>query len=146
MTEIFDSEHCEKSNIAALASSFMAVMTTSLALAYVATGIVAFFIFYRLFCAPLAKVPGPRITAITGVYVMYHEFRGNRTLILDRLHAQYGPVVRVSPTEVSFNDTEALKQIYGIKSNYSKSRFYDMFVYYNERNTFTSLGRGDVSA
>lgn len=75
---------------------------------------------------------------------MYHEFKGDRTITIHRLHEQYGPVVRISPNEVSFNNQDALKEIYGIKSEYSKGDFYELFVYYNERNTFTSLGKSEV--
>lgn len=105
----------------------------------------AAFPIYRLFFAPLSHIPGPKITALTCLWVIYHEFKGDRTLQLDRLHQQYGPVVRVSPGEVSFNCYEALKEIYGVQSKFSKSSFYDMFVYYNERNTFTSLDKAAVS-
>ncbi|KAK5239073.1 hypothetical protein LTR40_014891, partial [Exophiala xenobiotica] len=72
---------------------------------------------------------------------MYHEFKGDRTVVIDQLHSRYGPVVRVSPDEVSFNNYEGLREIYGIKSTFSKSSFYDLFVYYNTRNTFTSLDK-----
>lgn len=104
------------------------------------------FSIYRLFFASLAKLPGPKITALTQLWVMYHEFKGDRTVKLDELHRKYGPVVRVSPSEVSFNSQEALREIYGASSTYSKSHFYDMFIYYNERNTFTSLSKGDHSS
>ncbi|KAK5461302.1 hypothetical protein LTS15_003365 [Exophiala xenobiotica] len=127
----------------AVATTFARLLQSPTALAGLAAGLAVVILGYRLFFAPLSKIPGPWITAITSLWVMYHEFRGDRTVTLDQLHAKYGPVVRVSPTEASFNDGDALKEIYGIKSSYSKSHFYDMFVYYNERNTFTSLNRAD---
>lgn len=99
---------------------------------------------YRLFFAPISKIPGPKLTAVTQLWLMYHEFRGDRTVQIDNLHSRYGPVVRVSPSEVSFNNYEGLKEIYGIKSTFSKSSFYDLFIYYNERNTFTSLDKPNV--
>jgi hypothetical protein len=99
---------------------------------------------YRLFFSPLSKIPGPKLTAVTQLWVMYHEFKGDRTVQIDKLHSQYGPVVRVSPSEVSFNNHESLRDIYGIKSTFSKSSFYDLFIYYNERNTFTSLDKPNV--
>jgi hypothetical protein len=99
---------------------------------------------YRLFFSPLSKIPGPKLTALTQLWVMYHEFKGDRTVQIDKLHTQYGPVVRVSPSEVSFNNHQSLRDIYGIKSTFSKSSFYDLFIYYNERNTFTSLDKPNV--
>ncbi|KIX02853.1 uncharacterized protein Z518_08796 [Rhinocladiella mackenziei CBS 650.93] len=101
---------------------------------------------YRLFFSPLSKIPGPKITAVTMLWLMYHEFKGDRTIQIDKLHGQYGPVVRISPEEVSFNNDDALKEIYGIKSTFSKSDFYNLFVYYNERNTFTSLDKQNHAA
>ncbi len=103
-------------------------------------------VIYRLFFAPLSKFPGPKITAVTQLWMMYHEFKGDRTVIIDQLHSRYGPVVRVSPDEVSLNNYEGLREIYGIKSTFSKSSFYDLFVYYNTRNTFTSLDKPSVCA
>lgn len=75
---------------------------------------------------------------------MFHEFKGDRTVVVDQLHQQYGPVVRIAPDELSFNSQEAVRDIYGMKSDFSKSNFYDMFVYYNERNTFTSPTKQEV--
>ncbi|CAK7211385.1 hypothetical protein SBRCBS47491_001108 [Sporothrix bragantina] len=100
---------------------------------------------YQLFFSPLAHLPGPRITVLTRLWIIYYEFKGNRTVVIDQLHENYGPVVRVAPDEVSFNSAEALRDIYGIRSDVSKSDFYDLFVYYDERNTFTSLDRKDHS-
>lgn len=100
---------------------------------------------YRIFFSPLARLPGPKVTALSGLWLMYHDFKGDRTVTLDKLHDKYGPTVRISPTEVSFNSYGALKEIYGMRSEFSKSSFYDMFVYYDERNTFTSLDRNNVS-
>jgi hypothetical protein len=99
---------------------------------------------YRLFFSPLSKIPGPKLTAVTQLWLMYHEFKGDRTVQIDKLHSQYGPVVRVSPSEVSFNNHESLRDIYGIKSTFPKSSFYNLFIYYNERNTFTSLDKPNV--
>ena len=37
-----------------------------------------------------------------------------------RLHAKYGPIVRISPFEVAINDPEAIKVIYGHTSGFTK--------------------------
>ena len=103
------------------------------------------FVVYRLFFSPLSRIPGPWHTAVTALWLMYHEFKGDRTVSLDGLHRKYGPIVRISPTEVSFNSRKALKEIYGVGSSYYKSPFYDMYIYYNHRNTFTSVHKQEVS-
>lgn len=113
-------------------------------MALVLVTLTGLFLTYRVLLSPLASLPGPRITAVTSLWLKYQEFRGERTVKLDLLHQIYGPVVRISPNEVSFNSYTALKEIYGMRSDFSKSDFYDLFVYYDERNTFTSLDRPNV--
>lgn len=93
----------------------------------------------RLVISPLAKIPGPKIAALTQWWMIYHEFNGDRTITIQKLHEKYGPVVRVSPTEVCFNNPEGVKDIYGAGSQFPKSHFYDLFMYYGERNMFTTL-------
>jgi hypothetical protein len=93
----------------------------------------------RLVISPLAKIPGPKIAALTQWWMIYHEFNGDRTVTIHKLHEKYGPVVRVSPTEVSFTNPEGVKDIYGAGSQFPKSHFYDLFMYYGERNMFTTL-------
>jgi hypothetical protein len=117
---------------------------TSFFLALGASALVT--IVYRLYFSPLSHLPGPPITALSRLWIMYHEFKGDRTVIIDELHQRYGRVVRIAPDEVSFNSQDAIKDIYGIKSDFSKSSFYDLFIYYNQRNTFTSLTKSDVLA
>ncbi|KAI0775560.1 cytochrome P450 [Trametes elegans] len=97
---------------------------------------------YRLWFAPLARLPGPKVTAITRLPLMYHEFRGNRRLWIHGLHQRYGPVVRVAPDEVSFATREAAKEIYTSGgSGYDKSSFYSLFEVYGTPNMFSTLER-----
>jgi len=87
----------------------------------------------RLILSPLAKIPGPKLAALTQWWIIYHEFT------IHTLHQKYGPVVRISPTEVSFTSPEGVREIYGAGSTFPKSHFYDLFMYYGERNMFTTL-------
>ena len=93
----------------------------------------------RLILSPLAKIPGPKLAALTQWWIIYHEFNGDRTVTIHTLHQKYGPVVRISPTEVSFTSPEGVREIYGAGSTFPKSHFYDLFMYYGERNMFTTL-------
>jgi Cytochrome P450 len=93
----------------------------------------------RLVLSPLAKIPGPKLAALTQWWIISHEFNGDRTVTIHTLHQRYGPVVRISPTEVSFTSPEGVREIYGAGSTFPKSHFYDLFMYYGERNMFTTL-------
>ncbi len=84
---------------------------------------------YRLWFAPLARLPGPSICAITRLPLMCHEFSGTRRSFIHGLHMKYGPVVRVAPDEVSFATPEAVKEIYTSGgSGYDKSPLYLLFT------------------
>ncbi|KAK3658695.1 hypothetical protein LTR56_001566 [Elasticomyces elasticus] len=57
---------------------------------------------YNITFHPLAKFPGPKLAAATGLYEIYYEiFLGGK--FSDRifeLHQRYGPIIRVTPYEV----------------------------------------------
>jgi len=47
---------------------------------------------YRLAAHPLARFPGPRVAAVSGLFLFYHDvvLGGKLHLELQRLHARYG--------------------------------------------------------
>lgn len=51
---------------------------------------------YRLYIHPLAKVPGPRIAALTLWYEFYHDFvrKGKYLWVIADMHAKYGKRLR----------------------------------------------------
>ncbi len=67
---------------------------------------------YRLFFHPLARIPGPKLAAISNIWQAYHVRNGRSCELGKTLHKKYGPVVRVGPKEVWFNSEEAFKEIY----------------------------------
>ncbi|KAF5011171.1 hypothetical protein FDECE_2696 [Fusarium decemcellulare] len=71
---------------------------------------------YYAFFHPLAKIPGPRLYSFTQLPFLYHTVRGDWDQKLKELHDQYGPAVRISHKDVSFNTANALKKIFGHKS------------------------------
>lgn len=78
--------------------------------------------------SPLSKVPGPWYTRFTSLWIKHQEFTANRRLSVHRLHQIYGPVVRLSPNEVSFTSLDAIKEIYASRgSGYDKTEYYDLF-------------------
>ncbi|KXJ85092.1 cytochrome P450 [Microdochium bolleyi] len=72
---------------------------------------------YRLYFHPLAKVPGPKHWAITDLFYVRHYINGTWDGHLKTLHDKYGPAVRYTANQVSFNSTDAWKPIYGHKMN-----------------------------
>ncbi|KAF4338053.1 Isotrichodermin C-15 hydroxylase [Fusarium beomiforme] len=88
---------------------------------------------YSAFFHPLAKIPGPKLYAITQLPYFYYLRKGNWVFQLAKLHEQYGPVVRFTPNDVSFITAEASKKIYGHKTAGSKSFEKDFRMYRQNR-------------
>ena len=66
----------------------------------------------RLFAHPLARVPGPRLAAVTNLWHAHYAKNGRMFELATTLHKKYGPVVRVGPNEVWLDSAEAFKTIY----------------------------------
>ncbi|KAK0344296.1 hypothetical protein LTR94_014996 [Friedmanniomyces endolithicus] len=73
-------------------------------------------IIYTLYIHPLAKVPGPKLNALTRVPYVRHLLAGTTVDNVSRLHGKYGDVVRVSPNEVSCISADAWQDIYGFRT------------------------------
>jgi hypothetical protein len=101
---------------------------------------------FRRLRSPLAKIPGPPISAITSIRLVLAELVGHRRLYVHQLHLRYGPVVRLSPHEVSFSSPRAVKEIYMSEgSGYDRTEYYDIFRQFGVRSMFTTLGKAEVS-
>ncbi|KAJ3999225.1 cytochrome P450 [Lentinula boryana] len=70
--------------------------------------------FYRIFFHPLHKYPGPVLAAITDWYEVYYNIVKGGELIAEikRLHALYGPVIRIGPNKLHFSYSQAYHDIY----------------------------------
>ncbi|KAF4585910.1 Cytochrome P450 family protein [Ophiocordyceps camponoti-floridani] len=84
---------------------------------------------HRIWFHPLAGYPGPLLAKVTNVYQLYYAYKGDRHLEFWRMHQRYGKIVRFGPNALSFNSSQALKEIYGFRSNVAKADFYDAFVH-----------------
>ncbi|KAH6673039.1 pisatin demethylase [Halenospora varia] len=86
-------------------------------LSIIICGLVAVYWFgvaiYRLYFHPLAKYPGPLLARISPVPVTIALLRGRIPFYVKAAHDKYGPVVRVSPNELVFDNEAAWKDIYG---------------------------------
>ncbi|KAI1102249.1 cytochrome P450 3A13 [Jackrogersella minutella] len=97
---------------------------------------------WRCLTSPLRSLPGPRFTLFSSWVLKYHELHAHRTSYVHSLHQRYGPVVRISPNEVSFASLEGIKEIYGSGgSGYDKTEFYNLFTIYGRRTMFSTLNK-----
>ncbi|KAF2166545.1 hypothetical protein M409DRAFT_66571 [Zasmidium cellare ATCC 36951] len=76
-------------------------------------------IIYRLTLHPLAKFPGPKIAACTQLYEFYHDVlrSGQYQFLINNLHDQYGPIIRISPYELHISSPDFYSQLYTSASN-----------------------------
>jgi cytochrome P450 len=117
-----------------------------LALVAIVTTLIYHRVIEPLFISPLSKIPGPKLYALTKWRLALDEWNGERTRSIEKLHRQYGPVVRIGPSEVHFNSTTALRTIYGAGSAFEKTVFYRIFDAYGKQNLFSfrsSRGHAD---
>ncbi|KAF7858483.1 hypothetical protein EAF04_009083 [Stromatinia cepivora] len=63
---------------------------------------------------PLSHIPGPKLAAATFLYEGWFDLilGGRYTHEIKRMHEFYGPVVRINPEELHFNDTAFVDEIY----------------------------------
>ncbi|KAH9906930.1 cytochrome P450 [Xylariomycetidae sp. FL2044] len=84
------------------------MLATAAVLVYIIWKILSSTVFH-----PLGHLPGPRLCAVTKIPYWILAVRGNQIPWMQRLHAEYGPVVRFGPNDVSYTDPQAWKDIYG---------------------------------
>lgn len=95
------------------------------------------FVVHPLFFAPLSHVPGPVWCKLSWYYIVYFDVRLQRSDRIAEWHKKYGPVVCIRPGEVSLSSPLLIREIYGTKGKYSKTRFFDHFMAYGERCLFS---------
>lgn len=105
------------------------------------------YVIYPLFFNRLIKqgIPGPLHYKLTSFFILQDARNERRNSVLQRLHDKYGPVVMISPNEVSLNSQEFAKKVY--LGNYPKefvtkqktvSGFYSQFGNFGQRNMFST--------
>ncbi|KAI0904518.1 cytochrome P450 [Ustulina deusta] len=67
----------------------------------VGVGYLTYLILWRCFLCPLAKLPGPKLAALTYWYECYYDIArpAQYAFKIKALHRKYGPVVRIGPND-----------------------------------------------
>jgi cytochrome P450 len=93
---------------------------------------------YRIFFHPLRHIPGPILPKITSLWLHFHAYLGDEATAIHRLHAIYGPYVRVSPNEVDISDADAIQPIYVSKGGFPKAECYANFDIDGHKTIFST--------
>ncbi|KAG9234514.1 cytochrome P450 [Amylocarpus encephaloides] len=92
----------------------------------------------RIYVHPIAHIPGPFIAKLSSVWLWYHSYIGDEATIVHELHAQYGPLVRVSPNTVDISDPAAIAPIYVQRGGFPKADCYVNFDIEGHKTIFST--------
>ncbi|GAM34873.1 hypothetical protein TCE0_015f02743 [Talaromyces pinophilus] len=68
---------------------------------------------YNAWFHPLSVYPGPKLFAVSYIPSLYYRILGDYVQVHVKFHDRYGDVVRVSPSELSYINAQAWKDISG---------------------------------
>lgn len=93
---------------------------------------------YRCTLHPLSHIPGPLLPKLTTLWLHYHAYIGDEVSTIHKLHQRYGPLVRVSPSEVDISDADAITPIYISKGGFPKAPCYANFDVDGHKTLFST--------
>lgn len=76
-------------------------------------------------------------TALTRLPLKIAIITGRRIYFIHDLHQRYGPIVRISPDEVSISSIAELKEIHRVGTPFLKTEWYSKFVFERRPGVFT---------
>ncbi|KAL8655892.1 MAG: hypothetical protein Q9210_000593, partial [Variospora velana] len=96
----------------------------------IAIGYLIIMTLYRLYFHPLARYPGPKLAALTGWYETYFDcVRGGQfSQHIDKLHLEYGNIIRINPRELHIRDPGFFDRFYTSSSKLDKDPWYYNFA------------------
>ncbi|KAF4550555.1 Cytochrome P450-like protein 76 [Elsinoe fawcettii] len=93
---------------------------------------------YTALTSPLRHLPGPFSSRFTNLSLKRAVISGRRIFYIDELHKKYGPIVRISPTEVAVGaDVDAFKTIHGVQSKFKKDAWYERLTNFPRLSVFS---------
>ncbi|MCJ1467390.1 hypothetical protein MMC07_006014 [Pseudocyphellaria aurata] len=101
---------------------------------------------YRIFLHPLRHIPGPLRTKFSSLWLLYHQYIGDQSTAIHRLHSIYGPVVRVAPNEIDIGKSDALGPIYVDQGGFDKAEHYSNFNILGHATIFSTLSAATRSS
>lgn len=102
------------------------------------------FIVYPIFYSSLACIPCAHpLAAFTSLWMDWRRFTGREVETAYEAFRKYGPYVKLGPNEVAVNTIPAgITTAHGHGfENFDKTDWYDFFINYGTRNTFSALGK-----
>lgn len=106
----------------------VAAASVSVLFSLVAFLVLLIYIVYQRYFHPLSKYPGPFLASITDLWQVSVLRTGRLPSLLVDLHEKYGTIVRIGPKELSFNDSNAVTDIYKAGRVVQKGPLYDGFT------------------
>lgn len=88
----------------------------------------------------MAKFPGPRLTAISRLPLIWATIKGEVWKFNDELHTQYGSIVRIAPDEITTTSSGAWTDIYISKPLMPKDPFSQTPPMNGAESLFTAAG------
>ena len=92
--------------------------------------LLALYVIYAIFYSPLSSVPAAHFWAsVTPIWILWIRFTRQINKTVHAAHVAHGPVVRLSPSEISVNLVDGgIRTIYGI--GFEKTSWYSSFSAY----------------
>jgi hypothetical protein len=92
--------------------------------------------------SPISRLPGTFLTKFSVLPAVIQDHRSNRTSWTLALHEKYGPIVRLSPDEVSIYSPESIRDVFNGSAKtgyYAKAPLFNIFQHFGARNAFSSM-------
>ncbi|KAI1026511.1 hypothetical protein LB503_013573 [Fusarium chuoi] len=83
-------------------------------------------------------IPGPWYCKISSLPLAFYDISCCRNKAILDWHRKYGPVILISPNEVSVSDLEGTRDIYKATGRWAKSGYFDHFQGYGMRSVFST--------